>query len=89
MKLLGTAVMILPDDNPEKTEKGIYIPRTAKEKPITGKVVGVGPGCKGVSAGLYVFYDRKAASTMDVNGVEHHFINENQIMAHYEWVRPT
>ncbi len=82
MKLVGTAVMILPDDNPERTDKGIIIPRTAKDKPITGKVVRIGVRCESVKVGWRVFYERRGASVMEIDGVEHHFVNENQIMAH-------
>jgi chaperonin GroES len=32
----------------EKTKGGIIIPDTAKEKPMEGEVVAVGPGARGV-----------------------------------------
>ncbi len=37
-------VLVKQDDEPQKTEGGIYLPDTAKEAPQWGTVVRVGPG---------------------------------------------
>lgn len=42
IKPLGDRVVIQPVEEENKTEAGIYIPDTAKEKPQTGLVVAVG-----------------------------------------------
>ena len=41
---LDDRVLIKPDVPEDRTASGIYLPEGAKEKPITGKVVAVGPG---------------------------------------------
>lgn len=51
MRLQGKAVLILPENLPEKSEGGIHIPETVKEQPIIGNVVACGPGCEDVSQG--------------------------------------
>ncbi|MFO8036123.1 MAG: co-chaperone GroES [Anaerolineales bacterium] len=42
IKPLGDRVVLQPVEEESKTEAGIYIPDTAKEKPQTGIVVAVG-----------------------------------------------
>ncbi|HNY05164.1 MAG TPA: co-chaperone GroES [Candidatus Egerieousia sp.] len=46
IKPLADRVLIEPKEAEKKTEGGIIIPDTAKEKPQEGKVVAVGPGKK-------------------------------------------
>ncbi len=41
---LEDRVVILPSDETESMRGGLYIPDTAKEKPIQGEVIAVGPG---------------------------------------------
>ena len=49
MKLrpLHDRVLVRRVDEDEKTSSGIIIPDTAKEKPMEGKVLSVGPGARG------------------------------------------
>ena len=49
MKLrpLHDRVLVRRVDEDEKTSSGIIIPDTAKEKPMEGKVLSVGPGIRG------------------------------------------
>ncbi len=49
MKLrpLHDRVLVRRVDEDEKTSSGIIIPDTAKEKPMEGKVMSVGPGARG------------------------------------------
>ena len=44
IKPLSDRVLIQPNPAEEKTAGGLFIPDTAKEKPLAGKVVAVGPG---------------------------------------------
>ena len=44
VKPLSDRVLILPNPAEEKTAGGLFIPDTAKEKPLAGKVIAVGPG---------------------------------------------
>lgn len=46
LKPLADRVLIEPMPAEEKTASGIIIPDTAKEKPLQGTVVAVGPGKK-------------------------------------------
>ncbi|MGD9162859.1 MAG: co-chaperone GroES, partial [Desulfobacteraceae bacterium] len=44
IKPLNDRILVLRTEEVEKTSGGIYIPDTAKEKPLEGKVVATGPG---------------------------------------------
>jgi len=44
LKPLGDHVLVRPLSNEEKTEGGIYLPDTAKEKPQEGEIIAVGQG---------------------------------------------
>ena len=44
IKPLGDRVLVRVLDAKEKTEGGIYLPDTAKEKPQEAEVIAVGPG---------------------------------------------
>jgi len=41
---LGDRLVVRPMEREGKTKTGIYLPDTAKEKPMEGKVIAVGPG---------------------------------------------
>lgn len=44
IKPLADRVVVKPIEQAEKKQGGIIIPDTAKEKPMQGKIVAVGPG---------------------------------------------
>ena len=44
VKPLGDRVVVKPAPAEEKTKGGIILPDTAKEKPVIGEIVAVGPG---------------------------------------------
>ena len=70
VKPLSDRVLILPNQAEEKTAGGLYIPDTAKEKPLAGKVVAVGPGTAEVkmevSVGDQVLYGKYAGTEIQV-----------------------
>jgi chaperonin GroES len=44
LKPLGSRIVVEPIEQEEKTISGIYLPDTAKEKPMKGSIVAVGDG---------------------------------------------
>ena len=44
LKPLADRVIVKPSEAEEKTKGGIILPDTAKEKPIEGTIVAIGPG---------------------------------------------
>ena len=72
VKPLGDRVLIEPVPVEEKTAGGIIIPDSAKEKPLKGKVLAVGPGKKDepvtVKAGDEVLYGQYAGTEVKLEG---------------------
>ena len=74
----------------EKTKGGIIIPDTAKEKPIEGKVVAVGPGKLletgkkqplEVKKGDRILFGKYAGTEINIEGEEHLIMREDDIIA--------
>jgi co-chaperonin GroES (HSP10) len=86
MQVLGNAVLLLPDKQPERTPTGkIIIPETTKAlQPEEGIVVQVGPACEEVRAGDHVKFPLKTASIAEIEGVVHFFVDESKIIYIYE-----
>jgi chaperonin GroES len=92
MKLspLGDRILVTRVDEEELTKGGIIIPDTAKEKPQEGKVVAVGPGKTNddgntiplsVKKGDKVLFSKYAGTEINVEGEEHLFIREEDVLA--------
>ena len=89
IKPLNDRVLVLRLEGKEKTVGGIIIPDTAKEKPQEGKIVAVGPGKMGddgtrtpleIKAGDRVLFSKYGGTEIDVDGVEHLFMKEDDIL---------
>ena len=85
VKPLSDRVLILPNPAEEKTAGGLYIPDTAKEKPLAGKVVAVGPGTKDikmeVKEGDEVLYGKYSGQELTIDGVEYLIMRQADILA--------
>ncbi len=90
MKPLADRVIIKPAAAEEKTKGGIILPDTAKEKPVIGEVVAVGPGkisddgkkipCE-VKVGDKVLYGKYSGTEVTVEGEEYLIMREADIFA--------
>lgn len=87
---MNDRVLVLRVEKEEKSSGGIIIPDTAKEKPQEGKVVSVGPGKMAdngkripmeVKKGDRVLFSKYAGSDIKIDGVEHVFMREDDILA--------
>ncbi len=90
---LDDRVVIEPMEAEEKTQGGIVLPDTAKEKPMKGKVVAVGEGKmleSGkraellVKKGDKVLYGKYAGTEVTVDGKEYLVMRESDILAKLE-----
>jgi chaperonin GroES len=86
---LHDRVVIRRLEGEEKTAGGIIIPDTAKEKPMEGKVVAVGPGARDengkivaldVKAGDTVLFGKWSGTEVKIDGEELIIIKESDIM---------
>ena len=73
----------------EKTAGGIIIPDTAKEKPMEGEVVAVGPGARGedgklqpldIKAGDRVLFGKWSGTEVKLDGEDLIIMKESDIM---------
>ncbi len=89
---LNDRILVLRVEEEKKTPGGIIIPDTAKEKPQEGKVVAAGPGKmseKGdrvaleVKPGDRVLFSKWGGTEIKIDGVEHLFMKEDDILAVY------
>ena len=85
IKPLADRVLIEPAEAEQKTASGIIIPDTAKEKPLAGKVVAVGPGTTEVkmevAVGDTVLYGKYAGTEIHIDGKDYLIMKQSDILA--------
>ncbi len=85
IKPLSDRVLIQPNPAEEKTAAGLIIPDTAKEKPLAGKVVAVGPGTSEVKmevkVGDQVLYGKYTGTEVTVEGETYLIMRQSDIFA--------
>jgi chaperonin GroES len=90
---LHDRVLVKRIESEEKTKGGIIIPDTAKEKPIEGEVVAVGPGTRGeqgnilpldVKKGDRVLFGKWSGTEIKINGEDYLVMKESDIMGIFE-----
>lgn len=85
IKPLSDRVVILPNPAEEKTAGGLFIPDTAKEKPLMGTVKAVGPGTADVKMevkeGDVVMYGKYAGTEVEIDGTSYLIMKQADIMA--------
>ena len=90
LKPLADRVIVKPMEAEEKTKGGIILPDTAKEKPIEGTIVAVGPGRSSddgklikpeVKVGDKVLYGKYSGTEVTVEGTEYLIMRESDIFA--------
>lgn len=86
---LHDQVLVIRQESEQKTAGGIIIPDTAKEKPIEGRLVAVGPGKMDregkripmdVKKGDLVLFGRYAGTEIKIDGVEHLMMRADDIL---------
>lgn len=86
---LADRLLVKPDDGPQKTDGGIYLPDTAKEAPQWGVVVRVGAGktmdngdmrALMVKEGQKVVFNKYSGTKVSVDGDELLFMREEEIL---------
>jgi len=90
---LNDRVLVLREDEEQKSTGGIIIPDTAKEKPQRGKVVAVGSGKIDqdgkrtpleVKVGDRVLFGKYSGTEIKIDNVEHVFMREDDILSIFE-----
>jgi chaperonin GroES len=90
IKPLADRVVIKPSPAEEKSRGGIILPDTAKEKPVVGEVVAIGPGKvtddgktvhPEVKVGDKVLYGKYSGTEVTIEGEEYLIMREADIFA--------
>ncbi len=95
---LHDRVLIRRLETEEKTAGGIIIPDTAKEKPMEGEVVAVGPGARtedgkllpmDLKAGDRVLFGKWSGTEVKIDGEEYTIMKESDVMGVIEVKKKT
>lgn len=87
---LNDRVLVKRVAEEEKTQGGLFIPDSAKEKPARGIIVSVGAGRRDddgkriavdVKAGDQVLFGKYAGTEIKLENVEHMILKEDEILA--------
>jgi chaperonin GroES len=89
LKPLGDRVILKQQEAEEKTQSGIILPDSAKEKPQAAVVVAVGPGKEEnghktvmqVKEGDKVIYSKYSGTEVKYEEEEYVIVNQNDIIA--------
>ena len=77
IKPLADRIVVKPAEAEQKTSSGLFIPDNAKEKPMQGKVVAVGPGRKND----VVLYGKYSGTEVNVDGENYLIVKESDVIA--------
>ncbi|MFA6540515.1 MAG: co-chaperone GroES [Bacteroidota bacterium] len=87
---LADRIVVKPAEAEEKTKGGLFLPDTAKEKPVWGEVIAAGPGKTTddgkklpmeVKVGDKVLYGKYSGTEVTVDGQEVLIMRESDIFA--------
>jgi chaperonin GroES len=90
IKPLADRVVVKPVEEQEQKSGSIIIPDTAKEKPMKGEVISVGPGKisengvkveMSVKKGDKVLYGKYSGTEVTIDGVDYLIMRESDIFA--------
>lgn len=85
IKPLGARVVIQPVEEENRTEGGLYIPDTAKEKPQTGIVVAVGEDTEDVKitvkVGDKVLFPKYTGTEIKIGGEDYNIMDFEKVLA--------
>jgi chaperonin GroES len=88
----GDRILIEPVEQAEKSSGGVFLPDTAKEKPVQGKVIAVGPGKTlengtvvpvAYKVGDIVAYSKYSGSELKIDNKDHIVISEKDVLGSF------
>ena len=90
LKPLADRIVVKPSAAEERTKGGIIVPDTAKEKPVWGEVIAIGPGktsdegkliAPEVKVGDRVLYGKYSGTEVTIDGEELLIMRESDVFA--------
>ncbi len=89
VKPLEDRILVKPIDPDKQTAAGIYLPESAKEKPMQGKVIALGPGKlldngervkPSVKKGDTVVFGKYAGTEIEIKNTKHMIMRESELL---------
>lgn len=89
VKPLEDRILIKPLERETRTSSGIYLPESAAEKPMQGKVVATGPGKlleggqrakPAVKKGDVVVFGKYSGTEIEIKGESHLIVRESELL---------
>lgn len=81
IKPLADRVVAVREEAKTKTASGIYLPDTAKEKPVAAVVEAVGPEVKHIKKGDKIIYKEYSVTELKVDGTDYLIVREEDVLA--------
>lgn len=78
---LADRVVAIREEAKTQTASGIYLPESAKEKPVLAVVEAIGPEVKGIKKGDKIVYKEYATTELKVDGVDYLIVKEEDVLA--------
>lgn len=78
---LADRVVAVREAAKTKTNSGLYLPETAKEKPVAAVVEAVGPDVKSLKKGDRIIYKEYSTTELTIDGTEYLIVKEEDILA--------
>jgi chaperonin GroES len=89
VKPLEDRILIKPIEPEKKTKSGIFLPESAKERPMQGTVVALGPGKlldngqrakPAVKKGDTVLFGKYAGTEIEIKNTKHMILRESELL---------
>ncbi len=89
LKPLEDRIVVKPNEAETTTAGGIVLPDSAKEKPLMGKVIAIGPGrlldsgkrgSMSVKKNDVVLFGKYGGSDVEIDGTEYKILRESELM---------
>ncbi|CAA6819443.1 MAG: Heat shock protein 60 family co-chaperone GroES [uncultured Sulfurovum sp.] len=79
---LKDRLLVLRQQQSNQTSSGLYIPETAKEKPLEGKVIAAGPDAKedGINVDDTVVFANYTGTEITLEGIEYLILESKNIL---------
>lgn len=83
IKVLWSNVLVLREEEEERTEGGIYKPDTARGPKFTGIVISKGPDCtcEAIKADTRVMFSKYAGAELEIEGATYALMSETDVLA--------
>ncbi len=81
IKPLADRVVAVREVAQAKTASGLYLPETAKEKPVIATIVAIGPDVKTLKVNDRIIYKEYSTTELKVDATEYLLVKEEDVLA--------